>query len=94
MGRIKDHFREARAGIECGRHNQYGQLGHLGHRSLDLRRTLIAGSVLLQAGILVDRLAAIALVIRVRKRHGWRLRSLDASLCNADRLREKHRCRN
>jgi hypothetical protein len=54
---------------------------------------LIAGSVLLQAGILVDHLAAIAVVIGLPKGHGWRRRSLDAGLCNANRLGEKHPCR-
>jgi len=55
---------------------------------------LIASSVLLQAGILVDGLVAIAFLMGVRKRHGWRLSSLDARLCNAYRLCEKHHRRN
>jgi hypothetical protein len=33
------------------------------------------------------------LVIRVRKGHGWRSRGLNAGLGNADRLGEKHPCR-
>lgn len=80
-------------GIRCNRHGQDRQHGYFGNRDLDLSGALIAGGVLLQAGVLVDRLFAIALVIRVRKGHSWRLRSLDAGLCNADRLSEKHRCR-
>ena len=80
-------------GIRCNRHGQDRQHGYFGNRDLDLSGSLIAGGVLLQAGVLVDRLFAIALVIRVGKGHGWRSRSLNAGLCNADRLGEKHPCR-
>lgn len=80
-------------GIRCNRHGQDRQHGYFGNRDLDLSGALIAGGVLLQAGVLVDRLYAIALVIRVGKGHGRRLSGLDAGLCNADRLGEKHRCR-
>lgn len=82
-----------RAGIGRARNNQYRELGNLSHRGLDLNVDLVAGHVLLQAGILVDRLVATALVIRVGKGHGRRLRGLDAGLRNADRLGEKHRRR-
>ncbi len=87
--------RNGRAGTAVGRNgnSEHRDRGHCRDRDLDLGAALIAGGVLLQAGILVDRLVAIALVIRVRKGHGWRLPSLGAGLCNADRLGEKHRCR-
>ncbi|MGH8760642.1 MAG: hypothetical protein ACREVW_14210 [Burkholderiales bacterium] len=80
-------------GIRCNRHGKDRQHGYFGNRDLDLSSALIAGGVLLQAGVLVDRLFAIALVIRVGKGHGRRLSGLDAGLCNADRLGEKHPCR-
>ena len=94
MRRTKDRPYKPCAGIERCWNSQHREPGHLGHCDLDLSCALIAGRVLLQAGILVDSLFAIAFVIRVRKGHGWRLRSLGAGLCNADRLGEKHRCRN
>lgn len=76
----------------------YGNAKHRGRRhrrdsDLNLGTALITSRVLLQAGVPVDSLVAIAFLMCVRKRHGWRLRSLDARLCNADRLGEKHRCR-
>ena len=80
-------------GIRCNRHGQDRQHGYFGNRDLDLSGTLIAGGVLLQAGILVDRFVAIGSVICVRKGHRCRLRSLDAGLCDAERLSEKHPCR-
>lgn len=79
-----------RAGTAVGRHRngQNRQRGHRRDSDLYLGAALIAGGVLLQAGILVDRIVATAFVIRARKGHGWRSRRLDAGLCNADRLGE------
>ena len=57
---------------------------------LNLSAALIASRALLQTGVLVNRLAAIAVVIGLRESHGWRMRSLYAGLCNPDRLGEKH----
>lgn len=94
MDRTKDRLGKRGAGIERDRNNQYSEPGKLGDRDLDLSGTLIAGSVLLQARVLVDRLVAIAFVIRLRKGHSWRLHNLDTGLCDADRLGEKHRRRN
>jgi hypothetical protein len=77
----------------ANRHNWDSEHRDRWHRrdsDLDLSAALISRSVLLQAGILVDRLVAIVFLMRVRKRHSWRLSSLDARLCNADRLGEKH----
>jgi len=93
MRRTKDRLDKPCAGIERCWNSQHREPGHLGHCDLDLSGALIAGGVLLQAGILVDRLFAIAFVIRVCKSHGRRLSGLDAGLCNADRLGEKHCCR-
>jgi hypothetical protein len=89
------HQRNGRAGAAVGRNgnSEYRDGGHRCDSDLDLGAALIAGGVLLQAGILVDRLVAIAFVIRVRKDHDWRMRSRNASLCNANRLGEKHPCR-
>jgi hypothetical protein len=70
--------------------SEHRDRGHCRDSKLDLGAALISRSVLLQADILVDSLVAIAFLMRVRKRHGWRLRGLDASLCNAYRLGEKH----
>ena len=89
----KDRLDKRCAGIERCWNSQHRESGHLGHCDLDLSGALITGGVLLQAGILVNCLFAIALVIRVGKGHGRRLSGLDAGLCNADRLGEKHRCR-
>ncbi|MEK6212020.1 MAG: hypothetical protein AABM64_16900 [Pseudomonadota bacterium] len=86
--------RNGRAGTANGYNwnSEHRDRGHRRDSELDLGAALIAGGVLLQAGILVDCVGAIAFVIRVRKGHGWRLRSLGAGLCNADRLGEKRPC--
>ena len=65
---------------------------HRRDSDLDLGAALISSGVLLQAGVLVYRFVAITFLMDVRKRHGWRQRSPDAGLCNADRLGEKHPC--
>ena len=87
--------RNGRAGTAVGRHGnaQYRNGGHRRNRDLGLGSALIFGVALLQTGVLVDSLAAIAVVIVLRKRHGWRRRGLDAGICNADRLGKKHPCR-
>lgn len=89
------HQRSRRAGIAVGRNGNSERRdgGHRRDSDLDLCAALIAGGVLLQAGVLVDGFFAITFVIRVRKGHGWRRRSLDAGMCNADRLGKKHCCR-
>ena len=89
------HQRNGRANNANGRNwnCEHRDRGHRRDSDLDLWTALVTGGVLLQAGILVDCFVATALVIRVRKGHGWRTRSLDARLCYADRLGEKHRCR-
>lgn len=86
--------RNGRAGTAngCNWNSEHRDRGHCRDRDLHLGAALIAGGVLLQAGILIDRFVAITFVIRVRKGHSWRLRSHDAGLCDADRLSEKHRC--
>ena len=63
---------------------------HRRDSDLHLCTALIAGRALLQAGVLVNGLATIAVVIRLRKSHGWRRLSLDASLRDPDRLGKKH----
>ena len=96
IGGVRErHQRNGRAGAAVGRNgdSEHRDGGPRRDSDLDLGAALIAGGVLLQAGILVDRFVATALVIRVRKGHGWRLCSLHAGLCDADRLGEKHPCR-
>ena len=87
--------RNGRADNANGRNwdSEHRDRGHRRDGGLNLGAALISRGVLLQAGILVDRLVAIVFLMRVRKRHSWRLSSLDARLCNADRLGEKHPCR-
>ena len=89
------HQRNGRAGTAVGRHRnaQYRDGGHRRNRDLGLGSALIFGVALLQTGVLVDGLAAIAVVIVLRKRHSRRRRGLDAGICNADRLGKKHPCR-
>ena len=62
------------------------------HRDSDLHlcTALIPGRALLQAGVLVNGLATIAVVIGLCKSHGRRRRGLDAGLGNPDRLGKKH----
>ena len=55
---------------------------------LNLGAALIAGGAMLQAGVSVDHLGTLAVVIRLREGHEWRRRSLDAGLRKADRLGE------
>jgi len=43
-----------------------------------------------QTGVLVDGLAAMTVVIALRKRHAGRRRNGDARLCHPDRLGKKH----
>jgi len=90
------HQRNGQADNANGRNgnSQYRDRGHRRDSDLDLCTALISRSELLQAGILVDRLIAFAFLMRDRKRHSWRLRSLDARLGNADRMGEKHHRRN
>ena len=57
---------------------------------LNLCTALIAGRALLQTGVLVNGLAAIAVVIGLSEGHGGRRRSLDTRLCNPYRLGKKH----
>ena len=88
------HQQNGRAGpaIGCDGNGEHGHGGHCRNSDLKLRTALIAGGALLQTGVLIDCLAAIAVVIRLRKRHRWRRRSLEAGMRNADRLGEKHPC--
>ena len=85
-----------RADNENGRNwnSEHSDRGHRRDSNLNLGAALISRGVLLQAGIVVDRFVATALVIRVREGHSWRSRSLNAGLRNADRLGEKHHRRN
>lgn len=86
------HLRNGRAGPAVGR-DRNSEHGHVGHRrdsGLELRTVLIAGGTLLQTGVLVDGFGAIAVVIRLGERHGWRGRGLNAGMSNADRLGKKH----
>ena len=89
------HQRNGWAGTAVGRHRntEHREHGHRRDRNFYLRAALIFGVALLQTGVLVDSLAAIAVVIALRKRHGRRRRGLDAGICNADRLGKKHPCR-
>ena len=66
---------------DCGQHRD---------SDLNLRAALISGRALLQAGVLVNGLATIAVVIGLCKSHGRRRRGLDAGLGNPDRLGKKH----
>ena len=86
------HQRNGLAGTAIRRHRnaQYRDGGHRRNRDLGLGSALIFSVALLQTGVLVDSLAAIAVVIALRKRHGRRRRGLDAGICNADRLGKKH----
>ena len=61
---------------------------HRGNLDLGLGAALIAGGAMLQAGVPVDHLAALAIVIGLREGHDWRRRRLDAGLRKADRLGE------
>ena len=82
----------------CGADNRVGRNGNSqrqdrGQRrdsDLNLCTALIAGRALLQTGVLVNGLAAIAVVIGLRESHGRRRRSLYTRLCNPDRLGKKH----
>src|SRR4029077_1284613 len=74
----------------CNWNCEHYDRGHRRDSDLDLGAALIASSVLLQAGILVDGLVTIAVVTGWRKSHGWRKRNLDTGLCNANRLGKKH----
>ena len=94
MGRIENRFGKRGAGIERDRNNQGSEPGKLCDRDLCLSGTLVAGSVLLQARVPVDRFVAIAFVIGLRKGHSWGLHNFETGLCDADRLAEKHRRRN
>lgn len=89
------HQRNGLAGTAIRRHRnaQYRDGGHRRNRDLGLGSTLIFRVALLQTGVLVDSLAAIAVVIVLRKCHGRRRRGLDAGICNADCLGKKHPCR-
>ena len=91
----KRYQRNGRAGTAVGRHRnaQYRDGGHRRNLDLGLGSALIFGVALLQTSVLVDSLAAIAVVIALRKRHGRRRRGLDAGICNADCLGKKHPCR-
>jgi hypothetical protein len=87
------NLRNGRAGPALGR-DRNSEHGHVGHRrdsGLELSTVLIAGSAVLQAGVLVDGFAAI--VIRLREGHGWRGCGPDAGMRNADRLGKEHPCR-
>jgi hypothetical protein len=86
------HQRNRRAGSAVGRNgnSKHRDGGHRGDGDLELGAVLISRVALLQAGILVDGLAAIAVVIGLCKGHGWRMRHLEAGLCYANRLGEKH----
>lgn len=66
---------------DCGQH---------GDSDMNLRAALIPGRALLQAGVLVNGLATIAVVIGLCKSHGRRRRGRDAGLGNPDRLGKKH----
>ena len=77
----------------CNWNGEHRDRGHRRDSELDLRAALIFRVALLQTGVLVDGLAAIAVVIGLCKGHGWRRRSLDTGMCKADRLGEKHPCR-
>ena len=89
------HQRNGLAGTAIRRHRnaQYRDGGHRRNRDLGLGSTLIFRVALLQTGVLVDSLAAIAVVIALRKRHGRRRRGLNAGICDADCLGKKHPCR-
>ncbi len=82
--------RGASSAVGRSRNGKHGDDGHRRDSDLDLRAALIFRVALLQTGILVDGLGAIAVVIGLRERHGWRRRSLYASLCKANCLGEKH----
>jgi hypothetical protein len=90
------HQRNSRADNANGRNwnSEHRNRGHRRDSDLGLGAALISRSVLLQAGILVDRLGAITFLMGVRKCHRWRLSGLDARLSDADRLGEKHHRRN
>ena len=95
VGMRKRHQRNGRAGpdVACDGDGEHGHVGHRRDGDLKLRTALIAGGALLQTGVLVDGFAAIAVVIRFCKRHGWRGHGPDAGMRNADRLGKEHPCR-
>jgi hypothetical protein len=86
------HQRNRGAGSTVGpsRNNEHRDRRHRDNGDLELGAVLIPGGALLQTGVLVDGLAAIAVVFGLRKGHGWRMRRLEAGLCHANRLGEKH----
>ena len=75
----------------CDWNSEHRDRGHRRDSDLDLPAALIFRVALLQTGVLVDGLAAILVVIGLRKGHGRRLRHTDAGMDSTDRLCEQQR---
>ena len=81
-----------------GKDNAFGYRRHRERRDcrqhrdsdLNLRAALIPSRALQQTGVLVEGLAAMTVVIALRKRHVGGGRDDDARLCHPDRLGKKH----
>lgn len=76
--------------FEYRRNGERRDFGQHRDSDLNLRAVLIPGHALLQAGVLVEGLAAMTVAIALRKRHVGRGRDGDARLCHPDRLGKKH----
>ena len=84
------HHRGADNSVGRNGNSEHHDRGHRRNSDLNLSTALIASRALLQTGVLVNGLAAIAVVIGLRESHGRRRRSLYAGLGNPDRLGKKH----